>query len=89
MYYYTLRYKRGLNGPNRHIQTSGENAPPSMYQGPPAESVPQTFSSMLNNFQKCTFALNLRVYAKHTNGFGRIQDYDRYDQAAFSIEVTQ
>jgi hypothetical protein len=27
------------------------------------------------------------VYAKHTNGSGRIQSYDQYDVAAFALEI--
>lgn len=87
MWYYTMWYKRGLSGPSRTIQTSGENAPPSLSAGPPAVSAPQTFASMLNGETKCSFALNLRVYAKHTNGSRRIHEYDRHDQAAFALEI--
>ncbi len=87
MYYYTIWYHRGLNGPNRTVETSGNNAPPSLGAGAPAVSTPQTFGSMLNEHTKCTFALNLRVYAKHTNGSGRINEYDRSDQAAFALEI--
>jgi hypothetical protein len=89
MWYHTLWYHRGLNGPNRTIQTGGENAPPTLDLGSPAESLPQTFGSMLDEHPKCTFALNLRVYAKHTNGKGRIQEYDRSDQAAFALEAVE
>ncbi len=62
-------------------------SPPTLAAGPPAESTPQTFASMLNSHTKCTFALNLRVRAKHTNGSRRIHEYDRYDQAAFALEI--
>jgi len=87
MWYRTLWYHRGLNGPNRTIEYAGDNAPPTLAAGPPAESTPQTFASMLNSHTKCTFALNLRVRAKHTNGSRRIHEYDRYDQAAFALEI--
>ena len=36
---------------------------------------------------ECTFAMNLRVRAKHTNGSRRISEYDRADQAAFALEA--
>jgi hypothetical protein len=87
MWFYTMWYHRGLNGPNGTIQTSGENAPPTLNMGPSAVSTPQTFEFMLNTHTKCTFALNLWVYAKHTNGSRRIHEYDRHDQAAFALEV--
>jgi hypothetical protein len=89
MWYYIMWYHRGLNGPNRTIQTSGQNAPPTLNTGPPAVSTPQTFASMLNTHPKCTFALNLWVYAKHTNGSRRIREYDRHDQAAFALDITK
>ncbi len=82
-----LWYHRGLNGPNVTIEYAGDNAPPTLGAGPPAESIPQTFASMLGNHPKCTFALNLRTRAKHTNGSRRISEYDRHDQAAFALEV--
>ena len=85
---YTMWYHRGLNGPNVTIETSGENAPPTLNNGVPAVSTPQTFASMLGPHSKCTFALNLSVYAKHTNGSsGRIHAYDRHDQAAFALDI--
>jgi hypothetical protein len=87
MWYYTMWYHRGLDGPNRSIQISGENAPPALNVGPPEVSTVQTFLSMLNTHEKCTFALNLRAYAKHTNGHERITGYDRSDQAAFALGI--
>ena len=90
MYYYTIWYHRGLNGPNVTIQTDGANAPSTLLGGPPATSIPQTFASMLgtsNHGAKCTFALNLWAYAKHTNGSRRLSEYDRSDQAAFALEI--
>ena len=87
MWYYKLWYHRGLNGPNRDIEIGGVNAPPSLLAGGPAISTPQTFGSMLDEHPKCTFAMNLRVRAKHTNGSRRISEYDRADQAAFALEA--
>jgi hypothetical protein len=90
MWYYTIWYHRGLNGPNATIETSGVNAPASLLGGSPAASIPQTFSSMLGTSThgaKCTFALNLWAYAKHTNGSRRLSEYDRSDQAAFALEI--
>lgn len=97
MWYYTLWYHRGLNGPDVTIETEGLNAPGSMGGGTAAVSSPLSFGSMLHDdngtpldpsddtdHQKCTFALNLRVYGKHTNG-GDI-DLGDTDQAAFALE---
>jgi hypothetical protein len=87
MYYYHLWYHRGLNGPNVNIETGGQNAPATRALGPAAVSTPQTFGAMLGEHTKCTFAVNLRVYAKHWNGGDRIDAYDREDQAAFALEI--
>ncbi|HLQ35867.1 MAG TPA: hypothetical protein VK457_24525 [Chloroflexota bacterium] len=87
LYYYTIWYHRGLNGPNVTIQTGGENEPSTLSGGSPAVSTPQTFASMLGPNSRCTFALNLWAYAKHTNGSRRLSEYDRSDQAAFALEV--
>ena len=96
MYYYELFYHRGLNGPTVYFQTLGDNAPPTLLGGGAAESTPLTFASMLADPQpgdpnhlmkKCTFALNLRVYAKHTNGSRPLTEYNREDQAAFALEI--
>ncbi len=35
---------------------------------------------------KCAFAVELRVYPKHTNGFGIIQEYRALDTAAVALE---
>jgi hypothetical protein len=85
MWYYTIWYHRGLNGPNVTTDTDGVNAPLSMLGGGAATSTAQSFGSMLGTHQKCTFALNLRVYGKHTNGFGSV-DLGASDQAAFALE---
>jgi hypothetical protein len=91
MYYYTLWWHRGLNGPNATIETGGANKPSNSIADPPAESNSQKFANMLDSSAvgaKCTFAVNLWVYAKHTNGSRRLHEYDRYDQAAFALEIT-
>ncbi|MBI5026382.1 MAG: hypothetical protein HZC12_06610 [Nitrospirae bacterium] len=91
MYYYTMWWHRGLNGPNGTIETGGANRPSNSLADPPAVSATQTFAQMLGTNTvgaKCTFAVNLRVYAKHTNGSRRLLEYDREDQAAFALEIT-
>ena len=37
--------------------------------------------------KKCSFALNIYVWAKHTNGSRRLSEYDASDQAAFALEL--
>jgi hypothetical protein len=86
MWYYRLWYHRGLNGPNQHIQYGTTNAPATLVAGPPAESTPQSFGDMLGAHTRCAFSLNLRVYARHTNGSRRLDEYDREDQVAFALE---
>lgn len=87
MWYYKLWYHRGLNGANGTIQISGDNAPSTLGAGNPEVSTTKTFGSMLDSHAKCTFALNLRVKTKHTNGSGRLLSYEGYDQAAFALEI--
>jgi len=42
---------------------------------------------MLDGLTRCTFALDLHVLAKTTNGFGRLDGLDRDDQAAFALDL--
>jgi hypothetical protein len=37
--------------------------------------------------KKCSFALNVYVWAKHTDGSRRLSEYDASDQAAFALEL--
>lgn len=99
MYYYQIWYHKGLGGPNVTTDTGGTNQPSTLGGGSPAESTPQSFCDMLGiprnlvepcqpaTHGKCSFALNLYVWAKHWNGGGRLSQYDASDQAAFSLEV--
>ncbi|MCZ6690966.1 MAG: hypothetical protein O7H41_15355 [Planctomycetota bacterium] len=84
---YRLWYTRGLSGSGT-IEIGNQNRPPSLGAGPPAESSSLSFGAMLDGEPKCSFAVNLRVLAKHTNGYGgRITQYDRYDQIAVALEI--
>ena len=96
---FRLYYHRGLNGPTVLFETGDANQPGTLLGGPAAESVPNvpapppptpplTFGSMLGANTKCTFAVNLEVYAKHTNGIRQLSEYNRYDEAAFALEIT-
>jgi hypothetical protein len=41
---------------------------------------------LFEDVRKCTFAVNLHVYAKHTDGSSRILEYDVHRQASFALE---
>lgn len=87
---YRIWYHRGLNGPNVTIETGTTNHPPTLLSGPNAESASLTFADMLGTDTrgaKCSFAANLYVWAKHTNGSRRLWEYDAEDQAAFALEI--
>ena len=86
---YSIWYHRGLNGANTPLDSGTINAPLSKGAGLPEESDSETFADMLSGVvpPKCAFAVNLGVLAKHWNGSGRIHAYDRYDQAAFAVEI--
>ncbi|MCB1058892.1 MAG: hypothetical protein KDB65_01550 [Calditrichaeota bacterium] len=91
MRYYSLDWHRGLNGPTVTFQTGNSNAPTSLDAGNSQQSTELAFSTMLGKNTigaKCTFAVNLWCYAKHTNGSRFIYEYDRRDQAAFALEIT-
>jgi hypothetical protein len=96
MYYYDISWKRGLGTgwgwilappPTGNGTT---NVPVTLGGGSPQQSPGVDICTMLGvssgQHKKCSFAVNLNVYAKHFNGVGRI-GYDAYDEAAFSLEV--
>jgi len=43
---------------------------------------------MLRGEPRCSFAANLRIYTRHTAGWGRYTGFDGGDQAAFALETT-
>ncbi|MBU0507312.1 hypothetical protein KKH27_00555 [bacterium] len=87
MWYYYLWCKRGLNGVEIPIEQNTRNKPTTADLSLPVpESNTRSFGVMLGGEPKCTFAVNLWVYAKHTNGFHRIDAYDYYEQASFALE---
>jgi hypothetical protein len=51
-----------------------------------AKAATKTFGEMLGPHQKCAFAIELRVYPKHTNGMGIIHEYGMGDTAAVALE---
>ena len=80
-WYHRIRYKQGLTGPTTWLPASNSN----VFSG---DSPALTLSALLGSEVKCAFAANLYVYARHTNGIGRIEAYDREDVAAFALEIT-
>ncbi len=87
---YRLDYFRGLNGSDIVLDTGTTNQPPTKNLGLPAQSASASFAAMLGNNAvgtKCTFTLDLYVWAKHTNGRSRIQGYDSSDEASFALEI--
>jgi hypothetical protein len=90
---YNLWYHRGLNGPNVTLETGTTNAPagippiPSPLNSANAkQSSSKTFDEMLGPHDKCSFSIELRVYPKHTDGFGTIWEYGASDTAAVALE---
>lgn len=94
MLYSEIWYTRGFGNvppPPPGPEWMYTNEPATLGGGSPATSVPRDFCSMLGiqkgDHKKCTFAVNLYVWAKHWNGGGRLSQYDSSDQASFSLEV--
>lgn len=79
-WYHTISYKQGLTGPVT-------NDPPSAADVSSGASPSHTFGDLLAGETKCAFAANLYVRARHTNGIGRISDYDAADSAAFALSL--
>ncbi len=92
MHSYNLWFVRGLNDTSGTIETGTTNAPstvppiPSPLNAANAKAAEKTFGEMLGAHQKCSFAIELRVYPKHTNGFGIITGYGASDTAAVALE---
>jgi len=79
-WYHQVSFKQGLSGPVTSVPPSNAN----VFSG---DTPGISFSALLGSETKCAFSGNLSVYAKHTNGSGRIQAYDQYDVAAFALEI--
>jgi hypothetical protein len=85
---YSVSYQRGLNGPSGTLASGGDtNQPASMFAGANVRTPAVTFQSLLGDQTACSFAINLNIYCKHTNGFGHISDYDVHQEAAVAIEI--
>lgn len=81
----SLWARRGLGGPVKNLDSRDDNAPPTGGSGPVAVSPGKTFTFMLDDEQHCSFALNLHVEVKTTNGGGTLTYLNASDQAAFAL----
>jgi len=91
LWYHTLRWYRGLSAVNDALAIAG----PGNIGEPPAAvgvSGTATFQHMLCKdvtpcHDRCSFSVNLNVYVKTFNGFGRLQANDDWDTAAFALQI--
>lgn len=88
MWRYQMNYKKGLSGPSGVLESGTSNQPLSKSSGTAAISTSKFFSDMLGGDAKCTFLLELRSFAKHTNGRNRIIAYDDIEKISFALENT-
>jgi len=80
--------ERGLSGPITSLASGGDtNEPASMGGGSPEITTGVSFSTLLSPETACAFAINENVYCKHTNGIGRLSEYDASDTAAVALSL--
>jgi len=89
-----IRLKQGLSGPTRYTTDVGFGnwstalSDSEMPGGASSLTVGMTFGDLLSGEARCTFAADLRVQTKHTNGQGRrINTYDRSDLGSFALLI--
>lgn len=81
-WYHRISFKQGLTGPVTNLPPSNANVFSGLSQA-------LTFDDLLPGpDKKCAFASTLHVHTKHTNGSGRVQDFDRSDIAAFAVQIS-
>ena len=85
---HNLWWKRGLGGGTGDLSPAAPSPrydnvgkPPSG----PGTTPTATFATMLAGNSRCSFALNLHVDVKTTNGSGVLDYLDANDQAAFAL----
>ncbi len=91
LWYHTLNWYRGLSATSQPLAIAGPGnigEPPS----PVGVSGTATFSTMLCTnaspcHDRCSFSVNLNVYVKTFNGFGRLSGNDDWDTAAFALQI--
>lgn len=87
---YSISWHRGLNGPSGTLDTgtTDQGEPPAVQ----AESASASFTDLLGGLPadgghtRCTFSVELNVYAKHFNGSSRLLSYDAWEPASFALE---
>lgn len=84
IYNHSLWWRRGLGGPTGYLV----NGSPDNAGQPPAPEAngTDTFGNMLGPNNRCSFALNLNVNVKTSNGSGVLSYLNASDQAAFALE---
>jgi hypothetical protein len=92
IYNHSMWWTRGLGGATGTLVSSPQNAghPPAAPAETPTSTSPPspTFADMLGPEMKCSFALNLHVNVKTTDGSGRLSYLDASRQGAFALERT-
>jgi hypothetical protein len=86
LFYYNVWWHRGLGPTNGQVVTgyTNQGQPPSL----PAATPQVSFGTMLGpSNPRCSFALNLLVRVKTTNGSSDLSYLDASDQAAFALET--
>lgn len=88
-WYHHVSVKKGLNGPTTFLDLT----PTPDYTTKKSANVvngfsqPITFGTLLGTEPKCSFAARIRCYARHTNGSGRIDEYDGHETVSFALEI--
>jgi hypothetical protein len=80
--------RRGLGGPVKDLDSQIDNAPATGGGGSVAVSPNQSFGYMLDLHPHCSFAVNLHVAVKTTNGGATLTHLNASDQAAFALSVS-
>ena len=83
-----LWWRRGLGGPtgvltSPHPNTSNVGVPPGL----PHQSGSNTFATMLGNYTKCSFTINLHTNVKTFNGEVTLNGLNDWDNAAVALEI--
>jgi hypothetical protein len=90
---FELDWEEGLNGPSGVLAAGDDtNQPNPAWPTCPsavadAVSPGISFATLLGDQTACAFAITLHVYAKHTNGIGRLSIYDREIPSAVALSI--
>jgi hypothetical protein len=90
---FDLVWEEGLNGPTGTLTSGNDTNQPNPAfptcpgTAPEAVTPGTSFTTLLAGQTACAFAITLHVYAKHTNGFGRLSGYDREVISAVALSI--